>query len=1100
MARSCTVNDARTKRAKEYFGENNFRVVSEKGMGGFNFEIKSPFGNKIVNSQLFQDILNDDRLSHLNLEELAEKAFDIYLDSFSDSFVEEYGDWANNSSKFKGARYATGEPKINKVFPKEKKDLTEEASDKAISFLEGTVSELERKIEVLERKATTEEAEGEVKRLRDLKKSLEKSLEKNQMILGVRAYLEEYLLNKEIPKLIRTIDDIKSGEKDITDRNIIWMEDFVNLHKPNIQRLQIALTNSPELQVEYEKTLKTIIESVERDLNIIEGYASSYAEDSVLDTTYKLFNQGDKEKFSKEEVKGWYENTIKGIGGLSRWFGIRTTASDPIIRMVAEMIYKINYKVANIVNPASDKLIDLQMDLNKAGFKDMSIFNEKYKGKRTGFLINKYKWGEVYTAQEELYGKAIKIYGLEDYSQVIEYNSNLSDNAKKSDDKYKKFKKLHEEFNDKYTLHGRLNAPVNEEFNKLMKNKAFSNYYNALYDIHTKAKGRLTSKFQTGIHKYMLPQIRNNELEVLQNQGVKAAAKVAGRKIKETFKTTEDDLEFGDIARDKNDKILKVVPIHYVSKISNQENLSNDITGMYHSFYTMSENFRQMTENVDTLELIYRAMGKRKIETKQSTAAVEDLLKTQVYGQALKDITVDILGEKVNVSKILDKALVKYPASVNMFLNMPVTISGAAKAEIDKYMEIMAGKFMTSKSVLQSRVEYTKNIHKSLKEVGNRKKTNKFDLMLKYLQVDDVLHKAYRSLNIDSKALRQAHSDFAYVTMMPHAYSLAVKNALGVMYNYRLIDGKFVIEYDLRKEYKRKSEVTSNKEFKTTKEYKEFKNKWNSAKGKSLYEAYEIKDNQFVVKDEYRKYISKDLEYKTSKIIRNLTDQMEGKRSSLDKASIDMHPLGKAVMLHRGWIPKLASQRFKSKGFEFALDEETEGFYRTTSRLLTNMFKITDGNIKFKLAKWEQLEDFERRNVVRFMTDLTALMVISIMATVLNNIAEDDDEDAWAIEYAAYQINRLLLEQKAMTPIPFVGGGLNEIFNIFKSPMAGANQWEKITNIGNLLINMQDDIQSGPYKGMTKWQRFIIQQGHLKNLYEIQFPKSKNSYLKSQIL
>jgi len=1097
MARSCTINDARTKRAKEYFGEKDFRVISEKGMGGFNFEITSPYGNKIVNSQLFQDILNDDRLSHLNLEELAEKAFDIYLDSFSDEFVSKHGEWTKTGRGFKGSRYSnTGEPNIRIVFPKKTKKSTEQESEKAIDFLKRTVSELEEKITVLDKKATTAEAEEEVARLTELKARLEKSLKDDEMVLGVREYLDQYLLNKEIPKILTVLEDIKSGERDITDRTIVWMEDFIMLHKPNLQRLHVALNSSPELQAEYEKDLKTIIEEVEKQLGIIESYATSYAEDSVIDVTYNVYNKGGKEKFSRDTIKGWYEDTVKGISGLSRWFGIKTSAGDPVIRMVAEMIYKIKYNIDRVVNPATDKLIDLQMDLHKAGFKDMSIFNEKYNGKRTGFLINKYKWGELYTAKENLQAELVKTFKVDNYEQVL----SMKETLKSSDPKLIKFKKLNEAYSKKYKVHGKDRAPINKEFEKLMENKAFANYYNALYDVHTKSKARLTSKFQTGIHKYMLPQIRNNELEVLQNQGVKEAAKVTYRKGKEVFKTTEDDIEFGDINRDKNGKIMKVIPIHYTSKLPNQEELSNDVTSMYHNFYKMAENFRQMSENVDTLELIYRAMGKRKIETKQSAASVEDLLKSEVYGQALKEITVDVLGTKVNVSKVLQTALVKYPASVNMFMNMPVTISGAAKAEVDKYMEVMAGKFMTPSSVITAKKEYLKNIHSSISELGSRKKTNKFDLMLKYLQVDDVLHKAYRNLNIDSKALRQAHSDLAYVSMMPHAYALAVKNALGIMYNYRLVNGEFITEYDLKQKYKEKSGKISNKEFKETAEYKEFKDEWSKSKDKSLYDAYTITDNQFTIKPEYKKYISKDFEYKVSKITRNLTDQMEGKRNSLDKAGIDMHPLGRAIMLHRGWIPKLASQRFKTGGFDLSLEEENEGFYRTVGRLTANMFSMTDGNIRFKLAKWNELEEFEKRNTVRFMSDLVALMVISLMATVLNKIADDDEEDKWAIEYAAYQINRLLLEQKAMSPIPFLGGGMNELFNTLKSPAAGINQWEKITNISSLFMDMGDEINSGPYKGMSKWQRFLIQQGHLKNLYEIQFPKSKNSFMKSQIL
>lgn len=1072
MAKSCTIKNDSTIRAKKFLGEKGFNLMAEYGMAGQSFDVKSVFSGKIVASHLYQDILNHPSLRSLSKEDQAMKAFEMYLEVYSDKFIEKNGDWINDKDNFKVVRYPdTGEPRIDSIFkPKKNVSKEGEALDKSLEFLKGTISDLENTLLKLESKASTEEDEVELEKFRRLIDIINDSIDKNKVERGIKGYLR-YLQSEKLSSILNSIAEAKlNPEEGVSSYFINSLFDFLAIHKSNIQKLHSALSSSKELYALYKSELEGIIKEVHDGMTEIESFAEDKSSDIVQDKAAEMYG----DKYTKDEVKGWFKR-IKDIGVLPRWAGIPANVSDPVIRMIVELVRKIDYMVNDVVRPSIDNLIDKQVALNKAGFKDMSIFNEKYKGKKTGFLISEKNWGELHSAKEEAETDLIKIYEVETFDQVLTINEELSEKDKKTDKRYLRFKRINEEFNKKYYVHGKANPPVNEEFVRLMKNEAFADYYNALYNVHVKAKSRLPSSHRNGINTYMLPQIRRDYLESIKSEGIKGGLKVAKRKRIELVKKTDEDVEFGDVKKDKNGNIVKLVPIHYTTRLSNQEELSDDITSMYASYYHMAENFRQVTESIDDIELIQRAIDGRETKTKRAAGLTEDFIAAQLYGQSLKDLNVKLGGNEYNLSKLLNIMLVKYPSSVNMAGNLPVTVSGFLKSRIDTQIENIVGKFTTFNSAKQATAELTRQLPRVLAELANKKKTNKLDLLLRHAQVDDIMQKAYRNLNLDTKAGRMANSDLVYATMMPTGYVSIATLALSVYYNYRLVDGEFMTEQDFKRKHRDSSK------------------KWSDYKGESLYDAYTAKNGKFEVKDEYRKYISKDFEYFISKRITILSGRLEGKTSSIEKGAMSRNVLGRAVMLHRSWIPQLAGVRFKSKGFDPSLDEWTEGFYKTVGRVIFNQFELVDGTMRFKIAKWNELEEFEKRNAIRFIADATALLAMYILAQVINNIADDDEEDKWFLEYSAYQVNRLLLEQKA-----FWSPG--EFFNLLKSPAAAINQWQKIMNMGGLLFHGNDIIESGQYKDMHKWQRFVIQQGHLKNLYEIQYPKSKNSFLKSQML
>jgi hypothetical protein len=122
---------------------------------------------------------------------------------------------------------------------------------------------------------------------------------------------------------------------------------------------------------------------------------------------------------------------------------------------------------------------------------------------------------------------------------------------------------------------------------------------------------------------------------------------------------------------------------------------------------------------------------------------------------------------------------------------------------------------------------------------------------------------------------------------------------------------------------------------------------------------------------------------------------------------------------------------------------------------------------QFSLVKnWNALNDTQKRNMFRVLTEAVYLIGLTVMGSILTELA-DDDEDEWLINMSAYQANRLFTEF-AFYLDP------RETFRIIKSPAAGVNQIQKILNFLEFWT-WTEEYESGKYEGHSKFYKGAIQ-------------------------
>jgi hypothetical protein len=198
------------------------------------------------------------------------------------------------------------------------------------------------------------------------------------------------------------------------------------------------------------------------------------------------------------------------------------------------------------------------------------------------------------------------------------------------------------------------------------------------------------------------------------------------------------------------------------------------------------------------------------------------------------------------------------------------------------------------------------------------------------------------------------------------------------------------------------------------------------------------------------------------------------------------------VGLHRGWLFEGLSRRLKSKGYDFTLNQITEGEYRTVMNLIGRFFMSTQKlrSIKEYLAKYNELEDYQKENLKRVMLELTMIGAFTVIALVLNS-GDDDDEDYFR-DLVAYQANRVLLEVSSFyNPTEFVSA--------IKDPIVPARDLELVVNFTDMFNTKE--IESGKWEGMTKQQKYFLQLvPGVKGYTSTADPNSQNQFLKQKNL
>jgi len=766
-------------------------------------------------------------------------------------------------------------------------------------------------------------------------------------------------------------------------------------------------------------------------------------------------------------------------------------AKSSVIRAVHKLISDSIKKVRRYAVGVSNELLQAQAELEAAGYKVEDLVELGENGVPSQYLIREKDYSGYFEKLRKVQESLAKTLGAEDFSEI--------NKASLSPSELKVYKETFEKFFDENTIKVKdsngntivMPKAENPRFKELMKVPAVKNYYDLLLSKIKEATDKLPAEYRTESAYYKIPGIRKQFLERMTTQNKSFLEKikdVTTEGFKEVVSRDEDDTQFGDLRQLNN----RVIPIFFTRRLSDPNNLSLDLTRSVTIFAEMAENFKQMnvlgpellTVQKGIAETKYRK-GKIKPTTVSGSQSIDykilDVLIDQyVYGVAKKDIEIKIGNKIFSASKIVDK-LTNYIRTNNLAMNLITSVSGYLKGSIDSIIEDQVGIYSTNESKQWARIEYIKNLAEVSTEILSHQKNNKMHLLLQLGNVVE-LSKTLKNTN-KSKFISEAISkDMLFLNYKTVDYAIKGRVTLSILDNNRLYNGNFV----------NKLEFTKLKE-KEGVDKKVIDSEWSKLRDKSFYNAFEVVNKKLQVKPEFSQYVTEGIQNKIFSQVEHVTNLVDGTISETDKGALSRTVAGDFPLMHRGWFINLIDTRFKKERVVYTTGQTEIGIYNATFGKLIWQNYLVDGiwNQKNPLAfmqAWANLNDVEKRAAKKAGLDFLFLTLISILSGLVN-IAADDDKEDFTMQLLAYQMNRLLLEQKS-------SWSMQETLEMIDEPVVGVKTIKDLLDITEA-FNFGEVYERGMYEDQShaaKWWTKKIPA--YKNLYELQFPDQKNNFIK----
>ena len=1057
-----------------------------------------------------KELIRDNSLTG-KMKRVFEKLINLFLSKVSKAaelkkYVTEIADAVldNNSNIFDQANINTRE-----MFFQTKK-----------SKFDRIVTTLENKLKILERKAYAsdtkfEQAEKLKKEIEEIKASIANNLEIDAV---------DKFLDFALEETSTVLEAIEKGRQ-FSYAEIQDLDTFIRFYDPLLKedvRPYVKRRNITELRAKVDKLSLDI-----EDLNTF------YRDNRVESFKSVLGPLVDKIKNSKYAVNldTYLNSVIDDITSTQAFMGISRLTKDQTVRQVAKIVTDSKNKVHFNTIEYAKRLGEVLEGLTR---EQLDLFYETTDGKASGYIAREQNYKKAldslasfrnkinarYNISSESEQRAQQIKDMPDnvrkqyFKEIRQWwvkNSTVTKTSAEIESIYnqKKLTMSKKDFNNWVSTnigvdyYGNMQASLSfNEFrvpkNSLYKNPAYEQIQKdpklkKAYDTLLEVKGELDSKIPKKTNLYKLPQVSKTTLDRLINgRGFKEIPEL----VKQEFVSRVDDVEFGDQESifNKDGVELKFIPIHYLKSLENTDDISRNIGGIFLNYAEMAENFVEMSSIAPQLELILDEVGDLKFKsgfkgkTKEGLESnvykmLKGFMDEHLYGKEKEAITQEVFGVEVNITKVMNNVN-RWVRNTNLINNWFTMATNLITSESWRKIEDIIGQHTTQESSFFALKEFINYLPSSVVDKYKVMKTNKLSLILERFKVMDDVKGQFA--NMDKSQAVKAAVSLPYLGYEMGDFKVKAHMTISMLDNIRFIDG----EWQNRQTYLSKATTPEQK--------KQLQETWSNNRDKSLWNAYTVEGSKL------KHSVPQELELEVITKIRTVGSRLDGMISETDRAAIHRHVYAQLFATHRNWLFQGVQDRFNPYVWDYSIGEMTGGRYRTAYNLASNLFKeaIEKKNIPDLIANWNNLEDFEKRNIYGVLLDQVYVATAFVFYLMMNALADDDKEDSYFIESMAYLSSRLLLEQSALVPVSILTGNIpmvSEMMAVMESPIPAARQLELLTDIYGWFDGTE--VERGAYKGMSKRTKKLLKLiPGVKGAIESTDPKSKNQWLKNKAL
>jgi len=723
-------------------------------------------------------------------------------------------------------------------------------------------------------------------------------------------------------------------------------------------------------------------------------------------------------EMTSEKIQDLLEHSDTDINIVSAYLSTIGDSKDAILALSSKAIRESKDTARLVAYNAEKRVLKLLEDYEKeTGEKGLSVYNDMFEknvdGKLTGNMVSQLD-SQFFRDRTAYREELAKIY--EDEELLAE--------------QVKKWTKAHK--ND---------AKYKTQYEKLESNPKKFKLFTELNKIYTEAKDFLPPNYEM---YSKMPQIRKKSLErAISSKDIKSGLKTIKEGLKDQILLREDVDEFGIV--DDAGKAISTVPIYYTRYLEDTNDINTDFSSTLIRFYNMAANYKYMSDIVAELETIKDILAERNVTQKRFGVAkidsttgdiitkkgiessgyrmFEEYMNMQVYGRMRSENEViDVAGVKIDLGKVADK-FNKWTALNGLALNLFSGFSNITLGNILRFGDSLAGTFYGKKDYLRANGIYTANIASYCNDIGSRNKKSKLALWSEYFDVLQNNNERVREIRAfrGNKFTRLLGLNTLMFANNAGEHYLQTTLALAMAQNFKLDSGKTV----------------------------------------NMWETTEVKEGRLIFKDKdiTRKDIARFID-----TVKGANQYMDGVYSDIDRSIAQKYALGRIALLFRKFIVPGFERRFRSKRFNYRLNEEQEGTYISTWNFAIQLAKDLISFQPNVVSQWNSMSKMERANVIRTLNEIAFMVGVALLARLASDWEDKDDDYK---KFLLYQFHRTYSEIAFFVP----GPNASEMFKILKSPAAGVMTAQNLTTfliMAGQPLNWGDTYERGKRAGELK--------------------------------
>ena len=636
---------------------------------------------------------------------------------------------------------------------------------------------------------------------------------------------------------------------------------------------------------------------------------------------------------------------------------------------------------------------------------------------------------------------------------------------------------------------------------------ARKNFYNVFMELKTMADNcvpdAMITNSKTGLkeHRRIIMMRKEHYEKMKSAKGISEKGAEEWDSIKNSVLEMSDDLDVENeqVITDFAGNKVDMLPLKFLNKGKKESfnDMTEDTASSLMAYLGMAFEYQEMNNVIGLLEnarymssrrdVAQKSGSRNKIEdvgneeefhyrkpftVKQARSnlqkAIDDFYQMHVYGHLRKDE--GTFGKtRISKRKAAD-TLNRFASLSQMALNLQQRIANVNTGFTQILVESAGGK-IKAKDVAWASGLWMAQSADRMAETGKTDYNNKLSLWMDYFDVHQDNGREVKLTKYSrTRGSRVFNEGLLYAGLTVGEDFMAGTTALALARTYKLKgpDGK---ESNMWDAYEVKYADSKNK----TGAYLSLKN------------GYTKQDGSAITQEDEKKFMREVI---------GTNFELQGIYNTDDRSAIQQYSLGSLAIMYRKWIAPALKRRYAGVHYSNLKGDFQEGYYSTAFRLLgddlKDIFKpvseeesnktimqiLTDFNaMKTSInLNWNKLNDYEKGNIKKAMTELAVTACLVIASALLTNLPDDDDDNkfvAWAEDIAITQLLRLRSEVGSQAPTPMLAG---EALRIMSSPFAALKPIKDSLNIFQLMWipNYHEEVKSGRYKGRTRAHKYFM--------------------------